>query len=168
MTEPENSCPPGAEPSPGQWLAKEEFAAVVRLTPLVAIDLIARTRDGRVLVGRRIHQPAKGVLFVPGGRITKNETRAAAFKRLTREELGLELDLADARFVGVFEHFYPHNRFEKGGFGTHYIVLAYELALDLELTSLPTDQHGEYLWLTPEELLAQPDVHENTKCYFAK
>ena len=56
-----------------------EFANVIRLTPLVAIDLIVRSPQQRVLVGRRINEPAKGLLFVPGSRISKNETRTRAF-----------------------------------------------------------------------------------------
>lgn len=144
----------------------EEFSAVVRLTPLVSIDLILRSPDGRFLVGHRKHEPAKGTYFVPGGRISKNETRAAAFKRLTRDELGVEKPIADARFLGVYEHFYPANRYEEKGFGTHYVVLAYELDLDLPTASLPKEQHGEYAWMTEAEILAAPDVHPNTKAYF--
>lgn len=143
-----------------------EFCHVVRLTPLIAIDLVVRTPEGRVLVGRRTNEPAKGSLFVPGGRISKNETKAQAFRRLTREELGRDLPLEAARFMGVYEHFYTTNRYARPGFGTHYVVLAFALKLDLDLASLPTDQHGEYLLLTPEELLQHPDVHPNTKAYF--
>jgi colanic acid biosynthesis protein WcaH len=154
------------EPEPGEWLKPAEFAKIVRLTPLVAVDLIVRSPEGRVLVGRRTNEPAKGLLFVPGSRISKNETRSAAFRRITREELGVRLELEMARFVGVFEHIYTTNRFEQPGFGTHYITLAYELALDLDLALLPKEQHGEYLWLTPVELLRSVEVHQNTKAYF--
>lgn len=147
-------------------MANEDFERVVRLTPLVAIDLVVRSPRGEVLVGRRVNEPAKGMWFVPGSRITKNETRAAAFRRITREELGLELAMESARFLGVYEHFYPSNRFEKPGFGTHYLVLAYELKLPLELGSLPKDQHGEYLWLEPKKLSDSSEVHANTKAYF--
>ncbi len=157
---------PTAEPKPGEWIAPEDFANVIRLTPLVAIDLVVRSPEGRVLVGRRLNAPAKGLLFVPGSRISKNETRAAAFKRITREELGVELSIEQARFLGVYEHIYPTNRFEKPGFGTHYIVLAHELSLVLDPLSLPTDQHAEYLWLTPDELVRSNEVHDNTKAYF--
>jgi GDP-mannose mannosyl hydrolase len=159
-----NSAAP--EPKPGEWIAPEEFANVIRLTPLVAIDLVVRSPEGRVLVGRRNNEPAKGLLFVPGSRISKNETLAAAFKRITKEELGREVLLEQARFVGVYEHLYPTNRFERPGFGTHYIVLAYELRLELDPKVLPMDQHGEYLWLQPEELLRSCEVHANTKAYF--
>jgi colanic acid biosynthesis protein WcaH len=154
------------EPKPGEWIAANEFAEVIRLTPLVAIDLIVRSSEGKILVGRRVNEPAKGMLFVPGSRISKNETRSAAFKRITREELGTEAPIEQSRFVGVYEHLYPTNRFERPGFGTHYITLAHELKLTLDPSQLPTDQHGEYLWLSPDEILRSSEVHENTKAYF--
>jgi colanic acid biosynthesis protein WcaH len=53
------------EPKPGEWIAPNEFAEVIRLTPLVAIDLIVRSPEAKVLVGRRVNEPAKGLLFVP-------------------------------------------------------------------------------------------------------
>jgi GDP-mannose mannosyl hydrolase len=154
------------EPKPGEWLDPQDFEHVVRLTPLVSMDLIVRSPDGRVLVGRRLNEPAKDSFFLVGGRITKNESRAAAFRRLTREELGIELTIDQARFLGVYDHFYPTNRFEKPGFGTHYVVLGYELFLSCLTANLPREQHGEYLWKTEAELLASPDVHQNTKAYF--
>ena len=155
----------GAEPKPGEWLAPEQFAQVIRLTPLVAIDLVVWSPEGRILVGRRLNEPAKGFFFVPGSRISKNETRADAFKRVSREELGTEAAIESARFLGAYDHIYRSNRFGRPGFGTHYITLAYELRLKLDPARLPTDQHGEYLWLTQDEILASSQVHENTKAY---
>ena len=162
----EGSAPVPPEPQPGQWLAAQEFADVVRLTPLVSMDLLVRGPDNRVLVGRRVNEPAKSRFFLVGGRITKNESRAAAFRRLTREELGTELAIEQARFLGVYDHFYPTNRFEQKGFGTHYVVLGYEVQFFAEPEALPKDQHGEYVWMTESELLQSPEVHENTKAYF--
>lgn len=156
------------EPLPGERLSAEDFAGVARLTPLVAIDLIVRAPDGRILLGERKNEPARGSFFVPGGRITKNETLAAAFRRITRAELGVERDLVQARFVGVYEHIYTGNFFEHADFGTHYIVLGHELSLSASDLALPTDQHGEYVWKTEAEILAWPAVHENTRAYFQK
>jgi colanic acid biosynthesis protein WcaH len=154
------------EPLPGQRLQPEDFDSVVRLTPLVAIDLIVRSSEGRVLVGRRTNEPAKGRFFVPGGRVTKNETLAAAFRRISLAELGVEKRIEEGRFVGVYEHFYTTNNHEVAGFGTHYVVLAYELTSSVEDLLLPDDQHGEFAWLTEAELLRRPEVHQNTKVYF--
>ncbi len=158
--------PAGPEPKPGHWLSNEDFAAIVRLTPLISIDLLLRTPDGQVLVGRRKNEPAKNLFFVPGGRISKNERLAAAFQRIARDELGLELGLEQARFKGAYEHLYDSNRFEQPGYGTHYVVLAYEVALDHRPKTLPLDQHDEYAWLAEPDLLTSPEVHENTKAYF--
>src|ERR1043166_3321169 len=121
------------EPRPGEWIKPAEFATILRLTPLVAIDLIVHSPEGRILVGRRTNEPAKNFLFVPGSRISKNETRASAFRRITREELGVELRIEEARFLGVYDHIYSANRFEKDGFGTHYVTLAYEISSNLQL-----------------------------------
>jgi colanic acid biosynthesis protein WcaH len=154
------------EPKPGQRLEPGDFNNVVRLTPLVAIDLIVRAPDGRVLMGRRTNEPAKGSFFVPGGRITKNETLAAAFKRISLAELGVEKTMNEARFLGVYEHFYLTNNLQQPGFGTHYVTLAYEITSTVEDASLPKDQHGEYAWKTEAEILTCPEVHKNTKVYF--
>jgi colanic acid biosynthesis protein WcaH len=156
------------EPEAGARLEPGDFENVIRLTPLVSIDLVIRSSDGRVLVGRRNHEPAKGCFFVPGGRITKNETVAAAFRRLTLDELGVEKQIEEARFLGMFEHFYPTNCFERGAFGTHYVVLGYELTSPVEDALLPKEQHGEYAWRTEAELLNNPEVHEHTKAYFRR
>jgi hypothetical protein len=43
-----------------RFLNKDEFAQVVRNTPLVAIDLIIRDPDRCVLVGLGTNEPAKG------------------------------------------------------------------------------------------------------------
>ena len=60
-------------------LSNADFLTVVRLTPLVAIDLIVTDGNRRILLGHRRNRPAQGTWFVPGGRITKNETLDAAF-----------------------------------------------------------------------------------------
>jgi colanic acid biosynthesis protein WcaH len=153
------------EPKPGERLADADFENVVRLTPLISIDLIVRLKDGRVLLGHRKNEPAKGTLFVPGGRITKNETISAAFRRITLSELGEQKELKEARFLGTYDHIYETNVFGKAGFGTHYVVLGYELETLEELRHLPVEQHGDYTWMSAPQILASGDVHENTKAY---
>lgn len=148
-------------------LTEIDFLDVVRLTPLVAIDLIVRDADGRILIGHRRNRPARGTWFVPGGRILKDETLDAAFARIADAELGIaKLARSSARFEGVFEHHYSDNFAEEPGVSTHYIVLAYALSPGNTQQIGRPDQHSDYLWLTPAELFAHPDVHENTKAYF--
>src|SRR6266404_5126884 len=92
---------------PGK-LSPEDFETVIRLTPLVSIDLVVRHKE-RFLLGRRNNQPAKGDLFVLGGRVWKGETIEDAFRFTTETELGLDKKESDAVFLGAFTHRYPTN-----------------------------------------------------------
>ena len=147
-------------------LGREEFLEVVERTPLVSIDLIVRRGDGRVLLGKRTNEPAKGFWFVPGGRIHKNEPIEAAFRRICEAELGKPFAISDAKFLGVFEHLYPTNFAEKPRIGTHYVVLAYELHTDELPEDLPCDQHGEFDWFDVQRVIKTDAVHANTRAYF--
>jgi len=146
-------------------LAAGEFLEAVRRMPLVSFDLLVRDEAGRLLLGCRKNEPARVFWFVPGGIIRKGETLQEAFARITRDELGHPMLLAEARLKGVYEHFYEENAAEVDGISTHYIVLAYELAWRDSTASFPFDQHEEYGWFSEQEILDHPRVHANTKTY---
>ncbi|MGD6735135.1 GDP-mannose mannosyl hydrolase [Photobacterium leiognathi subsp. mandapamensis] len=148
-----------------QRLDTHTFQTVVAHTPLISLDLIVENAEGQVLLGQRLNKPAQGYWFVPGGRVLKDETLATAFTRLTKEELGVELQLSDATLIGPFEHFYDDN-FSGDDFTTHYVVLGYRLQLDVPLTQLPKEQHGHYQWFDVTTLLNADNVHRHTKLYF--
>jgi colanic acid biosynthesis protein WcaH len=104
---------------------------------------------------------------VPGGRIRKDESLNGAFSRIVLEELGLEnVSQNTACFRGVFEHHYDENFAGAADISTHYIVLGYMLVLRETGRIGRFEQHSDYVWMTPSELLACADVHENTKAYF--
>ena len=147
------------------FLSAEDFSIVVRSTPLISIDLIVENQAGEFLLGQRTQRPAQNFWFVPGGRVQKDETLERAFARLTEAELGTAFTLQDGEFYGVWQHFYDDN-FSGTDFSTHYIVLGFRLRVDADALQLPDAQHSEYQWLTPEELLARGDVHDNSRAYF--
>ncbi|EKO3611302.1 GDP-mannose mannosyl hydrolase [Vibrio metschnikovii] len=149
-----------------QRLDKETFKTIVASTPLVSIDLIIRNSCNQVLLGLRTNRPAQGFWFVPGGRIGKDETFEQAFLRLTQLELGYPISLNDASFLGPYQHLYSDN-FSGTDFSTHYVVLGYQLMLDLDLQTLPVEQHQNYQWWDEQELLNSEQVHRNTKAYFS-
>ncbi|USE35704.1 GDP-mannose mannosyl hydrolase [Endozoicomonas sp. SCSIO W0465] len=146
-------------------LPTETFKTIIASTPLVSIDLIVRNSQEQVLLGLRNNRPAKGYWFVPGGRIQKDERLEAAFQRLVKVELDTEAEFDKALFLGPYQHFYSDN-FSGENFSTHYVVLGYELSLDIDLDTLPADQHQNYRWFTVDELLASEQVHQHTKDYF--
>ena len=94
-------------------LEQDKFLSIVAATPLVSIDLILRSERGRVLLGRRVNRPAQGFWFVPGGRIRKNERIKDALRRISRAELGIEIEHAE--LTGVFDHIYEDNYFGAPG-----------------------------------------------------
>ena len=142
-----------------------EFLEAVRRMPLVSFDLLVRDEAGRLLLGCRKNEPARRFWFVPGGIIRKGETLEEAFARITRDELGSSMELAEARLQGIYEHFYKENAAGVDNIPTHYIVLAYELSWRDSFASLPVDQHEAYDWFFEQEIMDHPRVHAYTKAY---
>ena len=149
-------------------LSTPDFLSVVRLAPLVSLDIVVLNPRGEVLLGLRTNRPAEGFWFVPGGRIQKDERLDHAFRRLTAEELGHPCGLIDAAPLGVYEHLYEDNFAGVPEITTHYVVIAHRLALDLDLAALPGAQHARWKWLSPEALRDDATVHPNTRAYFPR
>lgn len=153
-------------------LDHDTFKTIVDKTPLISIDLVVRNYSGQILLGQRLNRPAQGFWFVPGGRILKDESIAKAFNRLTLNELGVALDIKNARYLGLYEHFYPDSIFTDKGSGiavsTHYVVNGFEIILTDTNHKLPEEQHGAYQWFSENELMTSEKVHVHSKWYFDK
>lgn len=147
-------------------LSNDEFKSIIKLTPLIAFDMIIEY-DNKILLGKRINEPAKGFYFIPGGRILKNETLALACKRLTQVELGFEINFNKFIFHMNTEHIYDNNFFNDE-FKTHYVCLCYKYQLNKEEYQKINinSQHEETKWMSIKELLGNKYVHQNTKNYF--
>ena len=151
------------------FLSKANFTQIISNTPLVSIDLVVKNSFGKFLLGLRKNRPAKNFWFVPGGRIQKNELLEDAFVRLTVGELGRHITMSEARWKGLYEHFYDDFVFSDymdKKVSTHYVVLAFEVTLDSDDIELPKDQHIDYRWASAEEVLADESVHWYSRAYF--
>lgn len=150
-----------------RFLSDADYKVACALMPIVCIDLLVRDTEGRVLLGLRTNQPAAGSWFLPGGRIRKGERLADAFSRLARQELGVRtIEMSDARLHGVYEHFYETDFTGDPSAPTHYVTLAYEPAMGLELALPEGEQHQHWAWMTVDALLNHPSVHPWTKACF--
>ena len=148
------------------FLDKDTFSTVIENAPLISIDLVVKNSEDKILLGQRVNKPAKNSWFVPGGRIYKDESIEQAFQRITKDEIGKIYKIDNAKFKGVYQHFYNDNVFDDN-FSTHYIVLGFEILINEEL-SLNTIQHDKYKWLTIEELLNHSEVSSYVKDYYNK
>lgn len=146
------------------FISEEKFKVVLDSTPLVSIDLLVEDEQGRFLLGYRKNRPAQHYWFAPGGRIQKNESLDAAFKRLTAQELGTEFSIEQATLLGPFDHFYDDCVFGRD-ISTHYVAIGYKLKVT-NLPALPDQQHSDYQWYSRKDMLSDIRVHKNTKAYF--
>lgn len=149
-------------------LNKDQFLECVQRMPLVSIDLVI-TRQDSILLGMRTNRPAQGFWFVPGGRILKDETLSLAMQRIAVKELGCKINAMSAalpRFLGAYEHHYLDCFAGDIGVTTHYVVLAYHVAVGDDVALLRHDeQHEEFRWWGLKEAAQSKQVHEYTQNY---
>jgi len=145
-------------------LDEQRFLDVIDAAPLVAVDLVIRNEQGKVLLGKRMNKPAQDFWFVPGGRIRKNERIADAVRRVSNSELGAGVE--EGEFLGAFDHIYQDNFLGREGINTHYVAIAYACTLNDRARFTVDSQHSELRWWDVRELLNSNEVHENTKAYF--
>ena len=145
---------------------KKHVLEIIEATPLVSIDLVIRNPSNKVLLGKRNNRPAMGYWFVPGGRIFKNETINQALKRISEVELGQDLSTKAPSLLGAYDHIYEDNFLNVKGINTHYVVLAFVIALQQEIEVKSDEQHIELKWWEIDKLLLDQTVHQNTKVYF--
>ena len=152
--------PPGTT-----WLPKEDYQKVLKTMPVVSVDLIINDEEGQVLLGKRRNRPAANTWFVPGGRLFKYETIQNAVKRISRQELGCELEYGKG--LGAYHQIYPDN-FADDTHGSHYITFAISIAstISSKLELHKDQQHEEFRWWPIYELIESDDVHKVTKNYF--
>ena len=90
-------------------VSDDEFAQVVRLAPLVSIDLVTRNANG-ACAGRIAEQRTrKGRLFCSGRPHSQLKLSRCAFTRIVQAETGCRAQIENARFLGVFQHFYAES-----------------------------------------------------------
>jgi colanic acid biosynthesis protein WcaH len=149
-------------------LAVEQFKNVVRDTVLVALDLLLINERGEVLVGRRLNAPARNYLFVPGGRIMKGESVAAALQRVVMEEVGLNLSSDEFVLQGIYDHCYEDNCFGDPDISTQYVVIACRCRIRPGASVVADQQHESLRFVPIADLLADSQTHPYTKSYFVE
>ena len=145
-------------------LSKKLFSLVVDNTPLVSID-ICLTYDFQILLGKRENEPLKGKWFTPGGRIFKNEAWTECIKRVSKNELGIDIESLNAPILmGIWDHFYS-NSYLDDSISTHYINLPHHIHLDRKPDLIFDKQHREMNWFDLNEVASSSKFHEYMNSY---
>ena len=136
--------------------------------PIFGIDLIIYFNKLGILMGRRINNPAKGKLFVPGGRVYKDESRKDAFERILINETGLNIKFESSSSIGLFEHFYDVNYWDTQNSNTHYIIEARLIKLETVDEQINmSKQHSNIEWINPYKMKSN-DIHYYSNLYLNK
>jgi 8-oxo-dGTP diphosphatase len=107
-------------------------------------------REGRVLIGERLVEPAKGLFSFPGGRVELGETLEEAALRELMEEVGVKAEIAG--FIGHVETVVRGN---AGEVLFHAVVCAFAARwLAGEPTS--SSEIGQTIWARPEDVKRWP------------
>lgn len=157
-------------------LSKKDYFTVLSLSQIVSVDLLIYNTRKQILLGKRKNRPAKDFLFVPGGKIFKNERIFDGASRVCNWETGLSLDKSRFEFFCVNDHIYPDNfstinSNDKELIGTHYVCIGVRVFLtEQEEKQIDfkrfSEQHSSVLWLMENEIIGNENVHNYTKDYF--
>ncbi len=151
-------------------LSEEIWRSCVNSIPIFGIDMIIFSRKYGVLMGRRINNPAKGKLFVPGGRVYKNERIIDAFNRILLSETGLTFSFNKTTSIGLYEHFYNVTSWSTSECSTHYIIEARLIEVEPENNKLKinlNEQHSNFEWISLEGMQSN-SIHSYSKIYLNK
>jgi ADP-ribose pyrophosphatase YjhB (NUDIX family) len=107
-------------------------------------------RDGRVLLGRRATEPARGVWDIPGGFLNPWEHPIEAALREVHEETGLSVRIV--RLLEVVVDTYADRE---------YTLNTYYVAEIVGGSERPADDLAELRWFSPDEL---PDEFAFAHC----
>ncbi len=107
-------------------------------------------REGRVLLGERLVEPARGLFTFPGGRVEMGETLAAAALRELHEEVGVRAEIA-----GFIDHVETVVRDPAGGVAFHAVVCAFA-ARWVSGEPQSSAEIGQIVWARPEDVPRWP------------
>lgn len=118
------------------------YRQIIESVPIACVD-IALVDNGHVLLVRRRDAPAKGQLWLPGGRVMKGEMLRHAAARKAREEVGVDCH------VGPIIHT-AETIFEDGpdGVAIHSINACFFLFARHSVDHIQLDDHhDEWTWV---------------------
>lgn len=145
------------------FLPSELYGSIVRDTVVCCVDiLLVRMKNGKkeALLVERSSEPAKGLWWLPGGRLVKGETFFAAAKRKARQETGIAPELVTPiQVLGVWNTFFPFSSWDtetdKGTQTVNPIVLVEMKAAAAEQDIKLDNQSETYRWIGLDPELAR-------------
>ena len=113
-----------------------------------AVAVIIKHND-KILFTVRNVDPDKGKWDLPGGFIDPNETAEEAACREIKEELGIEIDLNNLKFVGSLPNVYHYKEVD---YNTLDLFFEYQVEEKIAIKKLEAHEISETIWVKISEL----------------
>jgi len=141
-----------------KFLPKEVYGSLVRDSVVCCVDilLVRRGKGGKkeALLVERSTEPAKGLWWLPGGRLLKGETFFVAAVRKAKEETGLT-QVKPIQVLGVWNTFFPYSHWDtetsKGTQTVNAMVLVELISDSKELRLDATSENSKWIGLDPKD-----------------
>lgn len=124
----------------------ELYRQILPVLPIACVDLLVVDRK-RVLLLKRRNEPAKGLWWLPGGRVHFGELRSAAAVRKLREECGLTVGGGAPLELSTEDLILPDGR----GGNSHVIATVFRIDVDAGLPVVLDAQSEAAAWRTAQE-----------------
>lgn len=119
------------------FIDQDLYLKIREVMPTTCVDLVVTNPNNEYLLLHRKEEPAKGLWWIPGGRIHKNESWRDAAYRKSMEELGVCLDLVD--FISLEESIFHNVGYHTVNVTVH---MRYNGIDELKIDS----NHSRYRW----------------------
>lgn len=132
---------------PRSGLSNFLFGLVCHLTPLINVDLIARSHAGAVLLSWRDDDHFGPGWHVPGGVIRLKELAVNRVVLVAKNEIQLDIDPREARLVHLHEHI-SMNKVRGHGYSLiyEYLVCQRDMIRYQEFDAAKKYQSGDVVW----------------------
>lgn len=131
-------------------LSDEEFEYIYSKVPRLCVDLILKNEKG-ILFTKRAIEPFKGKWHLPGGGVRLGETLEETAKRISKKELGIDIDII--KNVGHIEY---QNEEGKGKYSFSIVFLVRNKSEEINLN----EEADEFIFAEklPENII--PEVRD--------
>jgi len=137
-------------------IPNNEYKGILEKMPICCVDIVIH-ESNKVLLVRRKNKPAEGQLWLPGGRIYKNERLEEAAIRKAFEEVGTKIKIE--KKIGVYEVMFNEGPFNDLKTGVHAISVCF-LAKPLNKNIKIDDTSLDYVWIDKISNELNPYVKE--------
>ena len=105
------------------FLNSAPYQKIHNSLPIVCVDIVLKTAEGKFLLVKRKEEPAKDNWWLVGGRVFKNESLESAARRKVQEEIGLVVEKVE-KLIGGYELIFKEDPYGHEN-GTHTIVACF-------------------------------------------